>query len=68
MDYSRVFDTMVEVIDPVSGSLVVSERVDPFLMGFLDDGHVAAYAEDAFGVPVISVFEVHLSTSALGGE
>lgn len=37
VDDTRVWDTIIDVIDPVEKSLLVSERQDPHLIGFVDD-------------------------------
>jgi hypothetical protein len=33
-DVNRLYDTMIDVIDPVQGKLIVSHRVDEALGGF----------------------------------
>jgi hypothetical protein len=63
MDYNGVFDSIIEVIDPASWRLLVSRRFDPYFTGFIDDRHVAAYREDALGVPIIETFTLLLSES-----
>ena len=50
-DLTRVFDPVIEVIDPATGELVVSQRVDPLLVGFAGERHVVGYRVDEWGVP-----------------
>jgi hypothetical protein len=64
-DYDGVFDSIIEVFDPRGWRLMASERFDPYFMGFIDDRHVAAYREDAFGVPIIEIFAIVLSNPEL---
>jgi hypothetical protein len=54
------FDTIVEVIDPVDGKLIRSQRIPQPTLGFYQDGRVFAYEEDVGGQPSISVFAITL--------
>jgi len=45
-DYDRLYDTIVEVIDPTAGRVVSSQRFDPRLRGFAGAG--LAYSESAY--------------------
>lgn len=38
--YERVYDTVIEVIDPTRGSLIASTRFEHLPLGFLDAAHV----------------------------
>jgi hypothetical protein len=58
LDYRKVFNFMVEIIDPVSNVVVVSHRGDGYAIGWLDKHHLATYREDEVGIPVIEVFRV----------
>jgi hypothetical protein len=59
-DFTRVFDSVIEILDPTTGQLVVSQRVDPLLVGFADDRHVVGYDVDEWRIPILQVFEVVL--------
>lgn len=41
-DWSRVYDTMIEVIDPKRNEVIVSHRIDDFVVSLLPGGRVAA--------------------------
>lgn len=41
--HDRVYDTIVEIIDPDCACLLASQRVDPFLAGFADAEHVFSW-------------------------
>jgi len=58
LDYDELFDSIIEVIDPIEGTLVMSKSVGSYVIGFLDDQHIAVYKEDAVGIPIIEVFTV----------
>lgn len=51
----RVFDTIVEIIDPDQGDLIASFRYPEVLSRFLDDGSVVRISQDAMGVVVITL-------------
>ena len=46
---NRLHDTMIEVIDPGSGRLLASARIDEHLLGFAGRGIVYSYIEDELG-------------------
>jgi len=46
---NRLHDTMVEVIDPESGRLLSSLRLDAYVRGFAGRGIVYSYVEDELG-------------------
>lgn len=62
-DYKRAYRSIIEVVDPASRRVVVSEQFDAYLFSFVDARHVAAYREDEMGVPVIEILEVMLQNS-----
>jgi hypothetical protein len=57
------FDTIIEVIDPATGKLIASLRVDPFVINALSEGYVASYREETDGTPVVDVWQVRLQRS-----
>jgi len=60
VDYDATFDSIVEVIDPRTGRLLASGRVDEHLTQFVADGVAASYTEDAGGVPKIAIWRLRL--------
>jgi hypothetical protein len=48
-EHNALYDTMVEVIDPVKGTLVASRRLQGRWLGFLEGGMIYAYGEDSQG-------------------
>lgn len=59
----RYSDTMVEVLDPQSGELIASRRIDASLNMFAaisKTGRVAAYREDERGFPYVDVWDLRL--------
>lgn len=52
------YDSVIEVIDPESGRLIASSRVDPSLVFISDDGYAASYREDEFGIPFVDVWRL----------
>ena len=48
-------DTMIEVIDPETGSLLASQRFPWIGAHFANDGSIVAYRADANGVMVLDV-------------
>lgn len=57
-DWDQVFDTVIEVIDPARGTLMVSERVDSYLTRFLADDLIVGFAQDSAGVPRLDIWRV----------
>lgn len=57
-DQGRLFDTVVDVIELSSGRLLVSTRVRMHIRFTLRPGWVAAYREDAQGVPLLDIVEL----------
>ena len=56
----EMFDTIIEVIDPTEGRLLVSQRLPQFFFRFLDDNHIAGLHTDSLDVPYIDVYRVRL--------
>ncbi|MFS8636691.1 MAG: 6-bladed beta-propeller [Gemmatimonadota bacterium] len=59
-DHSRLLDTMLEVIDPRTGRLVMSQRVPQFVVAFLSDEMIASYRADDDGVPFIDIWRMRI--------
>jgi hypothetical protein len=62
-DANKYWDSIIEVIDPVAGTLVASQRFDQLLRWIDESAYARAYREDATGAPFIDVFRVSLTTS-----
>lgn len=57
---SDYLDAVVESLDPATGRLQASLRVDPALRLISDDGWAAAYREDEMGRPFIDVYRLEV--------
>jgi hypothetical protein len=61
-DLIPLWDTVLEVIDPDSGNLLVSHTLPPGEYSlFLSDDLVVRYREDNYGYPFLDVLRIHLS-------
>ncbi len=61
MDGLRLYDTIVEVIDPATRTLLATARVERVqVIAALDNGRVALHAADDVGVPQVRIVEVEL--------
>jgi hypothetical protein len=56
----RLFDTVIEHIDILRGTLLHTTRVNECLERFLPDGRVVGRREVAGGVPVLDIWSLHL--------
>ncbi len=56
----RLFHTIIEVIDPQAGRLLVSRRLPFHAIAATDDGEYAAYRQDEEGVPYVDIWRVQL--------
>ncbi|HKS06435.1 MAG TPA: 6-bladed beta-propeller [Gemmatimonadaceae bacterium] len=59
---SQSYDTVIDVIDVKTGTLLASQRVDAYLQFFLADGLIAGFREDRDGQPFIDIWRVQLRT------
>lgn len=57
-DENRLWDTVIEQIDPATGRVVGSVRLDAASLGWADAHHVYHYREDDYGRPFIDVWRV----------
>lgn len=55
------WDTVIQVLDPVSGRLLASTRVDPHLRGFADPDHLFSFVEDDLGNVFVEVWRVEVT-------
>jgi hypothetical protein len=58
--HEDLYATMVEVLDTDEARVLAREVVPAFVIDVLHDGRLAAYREDAIGVPFIEVYSVVL--------
>lgn len=66
IDIEKLFDTMIEVIDPRAGSVLARERLSGYLISVTDHHQVSIYADDQEGNPIIRVIDVALFGRAKG--
>jgi hypothetical protein len=59
-DSSGLYESVIEVIDPASGTLVSSRRVPYYLQYFPALGEITGYRQDADGVPYIDIYRIDL--------
>jgi hypothetical protein len=52
----RRYDSIVEVMDPETGRLLASSRVDSMLTQLLSDGYAASYWQDEIGNPFVDIW------------
>ena len=57
-DFNKVYDSILEVIEPESGRLVASTRTPMSLNNFADADHVISYRENAEGVGGLDVWRI----------
>ena len=69
MEKERYFDTIIGVIDPSTGQLLKSMRLDKILSGYLNggDGLFTTRREDASGMQYVDVWRLVLSNPSLRG-
>lgn len=60
IDRHGYFDTILEVIDPSSGSLIAAERFPYMLGSFIADNMVSAVISDSSYIPYVKVWRVQL--------
>ncbi len=60
IDVERLFDTMIEVIDPGGGAVLTRERLNGYLISVTDHRQLSIYAHGADGQPVIRIVDVML--------
>lgn len=66
--WERVYDSVIELIDPNTGLLVVSERVPKYLITFVGDNLVVGYHEDDEGFPFLDVWRVEVENLEKGEQ
>jgi hypothetical protein len=62
-DLSRkqdLYDTFVEVIDVEANRLLLSERIEQYITGFIDEGHFHGFWTNDQGVPFIDVIRFRI--------
>jgi len=67
-ELDKLYDTMVEVIDPQRGVVLLSERWPGIVLRALGHGTVASLAQDELGVPYVDIWRVTLRNVGSGGK
>lgn len=57
-DPEELFDTMVEVIDPACGRVLLSRRFPGLVAGFLDDGRMISWSDRPGAYPHVTVWRI----------
>lgn len=60
-DASRVYDTVIEAVDPATGQVVATRRVDPAFEAIVAPGLALSYAEDEVGNPFVQLWRLELT-------
>ena len=63
-DENKYWDSIIEVIDPVAGTLVAAQRFDQPLQWIGESAYASSYRQSAEGVPFVDVFRVSLVTNS----
>ena len=63
-DTNNYWDSIIEVIDPVTGTLVASQRFDQALKWISESAYASTYRQSPEGVPFVDVFRVSLVTNS----
>jgi hypothetical protein len=58
----RVWDSIVEVIDPRNGAVMARTQLDQHMQRFAAPGVLFSYAETEYGVPQISLWRLRLAS------
>jgi hypothetical protein len=58
IDYTQLFDTMVEVIDTKTRRVVARTRLPEYAISVLPGARLAVYREDADGFPLIEILQM----------
>jgi hypothetical protein len=59
-DRNGFLDSVIDAIDPETGTVLASHRSDVAYSRFVDRGHLAAYRESRPGVPFVDIWEFQL--------
>ncbi len=62
---SGIYDTMVEIIDPDTRRVLVSQRVDGLVWGMLSDSLIFSDAQDEDGFPTYQLWRVDVNNRSL---
>ncbi len=57
-DFDTYYDTVLDILDPKSGQLIASQRVDQALTHFISDREVGEVVEDSAGVPKLRTWVI----------
>jgi hypothetical protein len=59
-EYGKMYDTMIEVLDPRSGTIVAQYRAPGFFLHQLGDGYLASVYQDDNGAPFVRLWKAEL--------
>lgn len=62
-DNPNLWETVIEVIDGTTGDLLVTDRVDAAIHGFIGSHLVYSYREDDSGFPFVDVWRLSITSS-----
>jgi hypothetical protein len=66
IDVEKLFDTMIEVIDPRAGAVLARERLPGYMIGVSDHRLISIYDTDTDDYPIIRVVEIKLTGRGKG--
>ena len=58
VEWDKLYDTMIEVLDSESGTSLGGVRIDEFIFGALGGQRFAAFATNEQGSPVVRILRV----------
>ena len=61
IDRNAMWDTVLEVLDPSTESVVARQSVDEALLGWADAGVAYSYRENEAGVPLVDIWQASLT-------
>ena len=65
---ARAWDSIVEVIDVASGTLLWSQRIDPRVFAFVGNDRLAAFSEVGDGYPAVDVWRIAFEVRGRGNQ
>ena len=61
IDYSKLYGTVIEVIDPAAGRVVARLQSPAYIFRVLGNNKAASYEQDREGFPTVKVVELTLT-------
>jgi len=66
--FDNIYDTLIEIIDPGSGRLLMRQRFPQVVWGFLQDDLLFGVSEDDLGVPRVEIWKLDRISDNKGGR